>query len=421
MTTTERSAAAVESNVFIARQPIFTKSLRVHGYELLFRDSEENVFPNIDGTIATADLVGNAIGGVGLETLTGGKLAFVNFTRKLLVEDYFTILPSDGVVIELLEDIEADDEVLTACNRLKGDGYTLALDDIVSYDERLERLLEYADIVKVDYLNATPRARDELVQRIGNRARMLAEKVETNEQQEEAVALGYTFFQGNFLSEASIVTGRSVAPFKPHLIELLSAASKPDFDFTEIEDIIKRDISLSYRMLRFANSAASGLRQRVTSLGHALVILGQKEVVRAASLLAMADMGDDKPEELAVSSLARASFMEALAQTTRMEVRPVEVFLTGLCSRLDAMLGLPMREVIERLPLTEEVSAALMGEPGELQDMLSLATAYEQADWERATSLAEKLDIPDWEISGRYVKAIAYADRVFGALGAEED
>lgn len=421
MTTTERDPAAVESNVFIARQPIFTRNLRVHGYELLFRNSEENIFPNVDGTVATADLVGNAVGGVGLDSLTGGKLAFVNFTRKLLVEDYFTVLPTDGVVIELLEDIEVDDEVLAACARLKAGGYALALDDILEYDERLEQLLKYADIVKVDYLKATLRAREELVQRIGGRARMLAEKVETLEEQEEAVGFGYELLQGNFLSEASIVTGKSVAPFKPHLIELLSAASKPDFDFTEIEDIIKRDVSLSYRMLRFANSAASGLRQRVTSLGHALVILGQQEVVRAASLLAMADMGEDKPEELAISSLARASFMEALAQTTRLNVRPVEVFLTGLCSRLDAMLSLPMREVVERLPLTEEVSAALMGEAGELHDMLTLAMAYEQANWDEASAIAERLSIPDWEISGRYVKAIAYADRVFGALGAEDE
>ena len=418
MTTTERPPTELEANVFVARQPIFTKSLRVHGYELLFRNSEENVFPNIDGTVATADLVGNAIGAIGLERLTGGKLAFVNFTRSLLVGDYYRMLPTGGIVIELLEDIEPDDEVLAACARLKAEGYTLALDDITAYDERLERLLVHADIVKVDYLATDVSARRELVSRVGNRARMLAEKVETKEEQEEAVELGYHFFQGNFLSEATIVTGKSVAVFKPHLIELLSAASDPEFNFSEIEAIIRRDVSLSYRMLRFANSAASGLRQRITSLGHALVILGQQEVARAAALLAMADMGKDQPAELAISSLARASFMEALARTTRLEARPVEVFLTGLCSRLGSMLGLPMSEVIQRLPLTDEASAALMSESGELQSMLALAEAYEQANWNEAGKIAERLGIPDWDISGRYVKAIQYADEVFNALAS---
>jgi c-di-GMP-related signal transduction protein len=416
LTTTQQHPPAAEENVFVARQPIFTKSLRVHGYELLFRNSEKNVFPNIDGTVATADLVGNAIGGLGLERLTGGKLGFVNFTRKLLVEDYFTVLPSGEVVIELLEDIEADDKVLAACDRLKAEGYTLALDDVMAYDARIERLLEYADIVKVDYLHASPEARIELVERVGNRARMLAEKVETRDEQAEAVELGYHFFQGNFLCEATIITGKTVSVFKPHLIELLSRASDPEFSFAEIEEIIRKDVSLSYRMLRFANSAASGLRQRVTSLGHALVILGQQEVARAAALLAMADMGKDQPDEPAISSLARASFMDALAQTTKLEVRPVEVFLTGLCSRLDAMLNLPMKDVVARLPLSEEVSGALMAESGELRNMLMLAEAYERADWDQAATLAEQLNIPDWEISGRYVKVIEYADHVFSAL-----
>ena len=169
-------------------------------------------------------------------------------------------------------------------------------------------------------------------------------------------------------------------------------------------------------MLRFANSAASGLRQRVTSLGHALVILGQQEVARASALLAMADMGNDQPDELAVSSLARASFMEALAQTTRLEARPVEVFLTGLCSRLDTMLDLPMSDVVQRLPLTDEVSAALMGESGELKSMLALAEAYERANWDEAATIAEGMGIPDRDITGRYVKAVQYADDVFNAL-----
>lgn len=388
----------------------------MHGYELLFRASRENVFPNIDGTQATADVIGSIIGTLGLETLTGGKLAFINFTRDLLVGDYYTVLPSDRTVVEVLEDIEPDDEVIAACRRVKEEGYLLALDDVVAYEERMAPLFDLADIVKLDYLAASPQARMELVERLGPHTRLLAEKVETREQFDEAVGLGISYFQGNFLSEPAMVTGRRIQPFKPHLMEVLQAASKPDFEFSEIERIIKQDVSLSYRMLRLANSAASGLSQRIDSLGHAIVILGQQEVVRAASLLAMADFGDGKPQELAVSSLARASFMESLAQTARLTVRPVDVFLTGLCSRLDAMLGLPMRDVVTRLPLAPEVGDALLGVPGELASMLGLAIAYESAEWDQATDRANQLGIPEWEVAGRYLHAIEYSDRVFGIL-----
>lgn len=403
-------------DLFVARQPIFTRRQRVHGYELLFRASRENVFPDVDGTKATADVIGSIIGTLGLEALTGGKLAFVNFTRDLLVGDYYTVLPSDRTVVEVLEDIEPDEEVIAACRRVKEDGYLLALDDVVAFEERMAPLFDLADIVKVDYLATSPQARKELVERVGPHTRLLAEKVETRAQFDEAIELGINYFQGNFLSEPAMITGKRVLPFRPHLIEVLQAVSKPDFDFSEIERIIKQDVSLSYRMLRLANSAASGLAQRVDSLGHALVILGQQEVMRAASLLAMADFGEDQPQELAVSSLARASFMESLAQTARLTVRPVDVFLTGLCSRLDAMLDLPMREVVRRLPLTTEVSDALMGAPGELVSMLNLAIAYESAEWDKATSLADQLGIPEWEVAGRYLHAIEYSDRVFGVL-----
>ncbi len=268
----------------------------------------------------------------------------------------------------------------------------------------------------MDWLKATTEDRRELAGQANSSTKLLAEKIEAPAELDEAIELGYDFFQGYFLSKPAMISGKRVVTFKPHLLELLQAVTRPDFDFKEIEESIKQDVALSYRMLRFANSAASGLAQKVTSLGHALVMLGQQEVARAASLLVLADLGGDKPQELAVNSLARASFMESLATYTSVSVEAVDVFLTGLCSRLDAMLDLPMTDVVSRLPLSGPVSGALLGGDGVLRMMLDLAIAYDAAQWDRVSVLANTLGVPDLELAACYLKATEYSDRVFGNI-----
>ena len=297
-----------DGKLFVARQPIFTRKSDVFGYELLFRSGAENVFGGGDGNQATAELIVGDILTFGLQQLSGGKPAFINFTHELLLGHYYTLLPR-GTVIEVLEDVEPDGDVLNACRRLRADGYRLALDDLHSTDG-YETLLDLADIVKVDFRLVAPERREPLTRELRagwGRAQLLAEKVETPAEFREAVELGYDYFQGYFFSRPMMFSGREIPQFNLNLLELAHAVRKPDFDFAEVEAIVKRDVSLSYKMLRFANSAAYGVRQRIKSVKHALVMLGQEEVARAVSLLVIAGLGADRPEELAARSCGRRS------------------------------------------------------------------------------------------------------------------
>ena len=197
-----------------------------------------------------------------------------------------------------------------------------------------------------------------------------------------------------------MISGKRVITFKPHLLKLLQAVASPDFDFKEIESIIKQDVALSYRMLRFANSAASGLAQKVASLGHALVMLGQQRG--------------------SARRLAAGARSQLAGACTTVSVDTVDAFLAGLCSRLDAMLDLPMTDVVSRLPLSGPVSGALSGEDGELRTMLDLAVAYDAAEWDQMSVLAATLRVPELELAACYLRATEYSDRVFGNMDPQD-
>ncbi len=405
---------SADGKLFVARQPIFTREGDVFGYELLFRSGAENVFGVADGNHATAELIASDIPTFGLEQLSGGKPAFINFTREMLLGDYCTLLPR-GTVVEALEDIEPDDDVLKACRRLRADGYRLALDDLSSTDG-YEALLDLADIVKVDFRLLAPEQRAPLTRELragSGRAQLLAEKVETPAESGEAMDLGYDYFQGYFFSRPTMFSGREIPPFKLNLLELTHAVRKPDFDFAEVEAIVKRDVSLSYKMLRFANSAAYGVRQRIKSIRHALVMLGQEEVGRAVSLLAIAGLGADRPEELAVRSLTRATLCEAIHPLLDPVGERVDFFLLGMFSLVDAILERPMNEIVPLLPTSAAVDAALLGREGPLGDVLQLVEAYERANWGRVSELTDRLRLPAGALTAPYLSAVRLADEVF--------
>ena len=404
---------AVPAQLFVARQPLFTPRIDVYGYELLFRSGRQNAFTAADGDQASAELIAGGVLTMGLEQLTDGKPAFINFTRRLLVEEYYRVLPPGRTVVELLEDVEPDDEVVEACRRLKDAGYRLALDDVVTLNG-YEALMEFVDFVKVDFRLTTHGQRRQLVRAVKPmRAKLVAEKVETKEEFEQAARLGFDYFQGYFLRRPTVITGREVPPFKLNLIHLLHAVHKPDFDFAEVEQIVKHDIALSYKILRLVNSVALGVRYPIESIRHALSMLGQQEVVRIISLMALSGMGCDRPQELAVSSIVRAKFMESVAPAANLSDRALDLFLVGLFSQLDAILDLPMAEVVAQLHTSEEVNAALLAEPGDLRDVLELFLAYEDAEWRWALTLADQLGIPQAEVPARYLEAVVEADEVF--------
>ena len=394
---------------YVARQPIFTSGGDVIGYELLHRSGPENVYTATDGAQATAELITGGAFMLGLDELIGDKLAFVNFPRDLLVNHCYSVLPPSRTVVEVLEEVEPDEEVLEACRRLKAAGYRLALDDVISVDDRAP-LFELADIVKVDIrpLSRSERASIALhIRRLPNSVTLVAEKVETREQYEEALELNYDYFQGYLLDRPTMHSGREIPTSRLALTELQRAVQRPDFDFEEVEAIVKRDIALSFKMLRFANVAVHAVMQQIESVRHALDTLGQEGVVRAVSVLALAGQGVDEPRELAVRSVIRASVSESLASEMDLPDERLDHFLLGMFSMIDTILELPMADLVPRLPTSPQVNFTLLGTPGPLREVLDLVIAYEGSDWLRAQILMHRLGIDKNALRSLYDEAIA--------------
>jgi c-di-GMP-related signal transduction protein len=399
--------------VFVARQPIFDKLKRVVAYELLFRSGFENLFSADDGDWATQTVIGGAIHTFGLTSLTGGKPAFINFTKPLLVSELALLLPPSHLVVELLETIEPDGEVLGACRELKRHGYFIALDDFV-LRPGYEPLISVADIIKVDFLQVKGEERRQISRTFArSQVRLLAEKVETMDDFREAVKFGYTYFQGFFFSKPEIVSGREVPSHKLAYLRLIQELNQPELDFSAVEAVLKSDLSLSLKLLRYINSAAIGLRYPVTSLRQAMVLLGEQNFRRWALLALTTSLLEDKPQELILTGVIRGRFCELICQKVGWRVLGVDPFLVGFLSVLDALLDQPLPQLLDSLPVAPEIKDALSGRPTLLGFVHNLVTAYERADWERVSELIGKVGLTENELPLLYAEAVTWADTLF--------
>jgi EAL and modified HD-GYP domain-containing signal transduction protein len=399
-------------DVYVARQPILDRFQRTHAYELLFRDGTANVFGGGDPDLATAKVIDTSFFVLGVETLTGGRRGFVNFTRDALVGGYATALPSSVLVVEILEDVPADAEVVETCLALKGAGYAIALDDIVTSTPP-EALLALADIVKVDFRQTSMQARRQIAQQIGRRGiKVLAEKVETEEEFAQAVADGYDYFQGHFFARPTIVAGREIPASKLNMLRLLREVHRPDPDHARVEDVIKHEVALALKLLTHLRSAAWGLRQPVESVQHAILFLGDRGLRKWASVVAMATLGNDRPNELVVTSVIRASFCEGLLVELGLDDLAQHGFLLGLFSMIDAFLGRPLAEAVERLPLSDEVRTALLGRDNVLRRIYNVVLAWELGAWDEVSTAAAALGLGGDAIAARYRSAVEFGNSV---------
>ncbi len=389
---------------FIARQPILDRDMNIFGYELLFRDGFDNCFSGVQEDQATSQVIANSTLLFGLEKLVGEGKGFINFTRKTLLSDYASVLPKRQTVIEILENVEPDDEVLDACERLKKQGYALALDDFV-YGTQYESLLKLADIVKVDFFISDAQERKRLADAfIPLGIKMLAEKVETHDDCDQALEMGYHYFQGYFFSRPVILSKKDIPGIKINRLRMLQMINQEEMDFQALSDVIQNEMTVAYKLLKLVNSAAFGLRNRVEDIKQALNILGEKGIRKWASILLMAGLGEDKPKELVVSSLVRAKFCELLSRLPKWENRGPSLFLVGLFSLLDAIVGRPLPELLGELPLKHEISDAILGE-GKLSTALDLIIALEQGDWPEFTRLADHMGIEALVLQENYFEA----------------
>lgn len=415
MGTSEASGSAlVEQGVdrYLARQPIFDRQDSVLGYELLFRSGLDNFFGHQDASKPSECHIDNFLL-FGLETLTGKHRAFINFTRNDLVRDLPTLFPQERIVVEILESTLADPEVISACRKLKQAGYLIALDDFV-LSPRSEPFLPFADLVKVDFRTTREHERETLVRHLAPRGiKLLAEKVETQEDILAARETGYTYFQGFFYCRPQIVSTSGLSGFKPNYMRILQAVNRPEMNLRDVEEILKQEPSLLYKLLRYLNSAYFGLRAEVTSIRHALALLGEEKLRKWTSVAAMVHLAHNKPAELIVTSLVRARFCESLAAPLGMRLKETDLFLLGLMSTMDAVLGRHMAQVVCEVPLSDEVRAALLDEQGRFRDVLSVALGLERGAWKEISAPIARLRLEDSSIPGTYLSAVEWTTRIF--------
>ncbi|MFN8059108.1 MAG: HDOD domain-containing protein [Vicinamibacterales bacterium] len=412
---TRESGEQAIGRVFVARQPIFDKRKRVHAYELLFRRGFENAAGQIDRSVAAGEVLSRAILAFGLESLTGSKKAFLNFTAENVLSGAAQLVPRETGVIELLEGQAPTPELVGAMRLLQKQGYKLALDDF-SYDPSLEPLIELAHYVKVSFRDSDAAMRDSLAKRLLPRGVMLlAEQVETREEYDEAVRLGYTYFQGYFFCRPEVMAKREIKATRLTSLRLLECIHRASLDYTMMEDIIKRDVALSHKLLRYLNSPWFAFRARIDSIRHGLVLLGERDVRRWVTLMALGGLGDTKPQELVVQSAVRARLCESLAPACGLVGHEFGLFLTGAFSLLEAMLDRPLAEALREVPLPSDVELALQNEPdNELRAVLDLVVAYEQGRWSDITTLAEAIGMNEEVVPPLFIDAVKWTRETFG-------
>ena len=404
---------------YAARQPILDVNKNLYAYELLFRDGVDNVFPGIDEDEATSRIIEGSQFSLGIEHLTGNKPAFINFTLDTILKNYPTMVPPSSLVVEILETVQPGKKLLEAVKELKKQGYIIALDD---YEHKpvWRHFFPFVDLIKIDLRAMSFEQVEQVIADISDfpEIKLLAEKVETSEEFERCKELGFEYFQGYFFSKPEMVKTKTLSPGQRTLAELLYETSTAEIDLPKVTNIFERDINLSYKLLRYTNSAAFKRRAEISTIKQALVVLGKNELKKFLSLLFTASVSDDKPVELLNLAMVRARFCENLASLEGSADSSM-AFLTGMMSLIDAILDQSIETVMEQLPLSTEIKDALVHKKGVLADYLNLALAYEQGDWENELAIEEQLKLAQRQVPATYSNAINWAAEQMANLNSK--
>jgi EAL and modified HD-GYP domain-containing signal transduction protein len=376
------SDSSLNKAPIVARQAIFDLDLNVYAYELLFRSNNQQTDSGVIdsfGDEATSSVINHTFMELGIERVIGDHIAFVNSTRNFILTDDPLPFAHDRVVLEILENIVPDDELIAATQKLVEQGYVIALDDFI-FEESLRPLVQLADIVKIDVLAHTEQSlKGQVILLKQENVKLLAEKVETQEQYQLCKQLGFDYFQGYFFSRPTIIEGQAIPDNQLNLLSIITKLQNNDVEIDDIEHLISQDVGLTYKLLRLLNSAAIGLPRKVMSIKQALLLLGVKAIRRWTTLIALNDM-KSTPSELMANTLIRAKMCEQLAADYNCSAETG--FLVGLFSTIDAILSYPMEELLKSLPLNNDIKQALSGGRGDLGELLNIVTYYEQGLWD---------------------------------------
>ncbi|MDH5517618.1 MAG: HDOD domain-containing protein [Gammaproteobacteria bacterium] len=393
-------------NIYIARQPIYDSNLEIKAFELLYRDSEVNSASFSDASQASSETIVNAFIHIGIDNLVGTALAFVNFPSEFILNNDLITMFQEQSVLEVLEDVEPSVKVIEGIKNLKAKGYKVALDDFV-YSEKMKPMLALADFVKIDVIDYDADKLSALIALLKQdySFKLIAEKVETQDMFQQCQQLGFDYFQGYFFCRPQLVSQKNASSNKAVALNLLSQLQNPDTHIDELEIILAQDVTLTYKLLRYINSAAFSLRREIESVKQAIVLLGLDAVKNWISLILMSRIVDDKPDQLIVTALVRAKMSQLIAKKVNPNIEK-QIFICGLFSVLDALMDKSMVDLLDSVILSTPIKLALLDYDGELGELLFNCILYERAEFEEL----EKRKINTEYYYDAYIAAIKWAD-----------
>lgn len=401
--------------MFIARQPIFNKQLDIFGYELLFRsDSKANEFGNTSSVSATATVLGGLFE-QGIDKIVGNAKAFVNFDYEFLMSETIELIDPDTLVIESLETVVADDAIIERLKYLRGKGYKIALDD---FDKSFADypIVPIADIIKYDII-VTPldTIQADVKRALSEKKILLAEKIETAEEYELALSMGFQLFQGYFFSKPQIV-GNSITRNSSQVTyaRILNELKKEEPSYNVITDVINSDVNLAYYVMRVLYH--KNLGNNFDSIKNAMVRIGLRELERWVTILMLRDASTNKPLELMRLSLVRSKFSEFVAANSSFKNRKDEVSMMCLFSLLDVLLDMPIADALEEVPISSDVYNALVYGTGSLKPVCGLLSAYEKGEWDVVFHYADIIQMNPERLYKGYVEAIEWARDILASM-----
>lgn len=398
-------------DIFVGRQPIYNRNLGIYGYELLFRSSKQNSMDkNFSGDGATSQVIINTFIDMGIDNLVGNNMASINLTERFLIDAQSLPIPAQRVILEIHSNIPINDKTIASFADLKKLGFTLALQDIRDIPNLIP-LLKMVDILQLD-TKALPQEqlahRLKAMKKLG--VKVLAEKIESLDEYERYMDMGFDYFQGYFLSQPRIIKSKTLETNKLSVMNLLSTLHSAGADIAEIEKVISRDLSISYKLLKLINSAFFNLPNKVESIRHAIVFLGRRKLTSWASMLAMSSM-NNRPVELVQISMVRGKTCELIARKTGRSPED-SYFTVGMFSALDILMERPIDTLLEPLPLADDIKQAILQHKGPMGEVLACVQAMEKADWDSIRF--DELEAGD--LSAINLEAISWANEVTRSL-----
>jgi EAL and modified HD-GYP domain-containing signal transduction protein len=407
--------------ILVARQPIYDRNLKVIAYELLYRsNSKVNAYIETDGDLATAAIIMEAFLDGEIETMTDGKLGFINFSDNFLKSDVVKLLPTKYLGIEILETVEPTDEMLNTCAELNSLGYTIVLDDYI-YTEATKRFIPYAKIIKLDFLSSTDTQLQTIVQEYKNQGiKFLAEKIETKEAFIKARSYGYSYFQGYYFCRPALIENKVLLPLQVSALQVLQMLQDDNCNLNKIAEIISYDPGIMYKLFRLANSIIYGGRSEIKEVNVALARIGLKELRTWMLFVLMHGMHEEKPNELIRQSMLRARVAEEIYRKKNLIGSASDFSLLGLFSLLDAIMDVSLDVILSSIKINKRVKSALVSPDNDAYGaVIKIIRAYDEADWDEAEKAGDIINLSIEEYGKIYLNAVKWCDARYRSLYAK--